>query len=418
MWFERPLRRFADAVAVRVAARLDDRAAAAGRPAASPYASFHDFLHAQRSVELSQMPKPARTLVSAGCSGAWYFDWFDRWYGPLEHHIGIERFLPRPAAIPPNVTWIAANVAAMPEVTDATADLLFSGQNIEHLFGDDLPEFLLEAARVVRPGGHLVMDSPNREIANLLCWSMNEHTIELTPQEARDLVALAGFETTSLRGIWLCRDPETGASLPLDTHAADIGRDDVLRRVQLAARYPEHSFIWWLEARRTGATPNAPALRQRHAEIFRIAWPERCHRLLSEVGEKRCEDGRGVVATPRGTKGFLLHGPYMPFAPGGYAVRFRLRREGTALPPETIVAVIDAIADGGTDPCLGRREIPARELAPGRWTDVPLEFATPELRWTGQLRVYSTGVDALAVDAAFDLDDRSTPVWPTLARTD
>jgi SAM-dependent methyltransferase len=419
MWYERPLGRLADAIAWRVAARLGDGPPEpTGPPAAAAlYPSFHDFLHAQRSVELSRMPKPARVLLSAGCSGVWYFDWMARWYGPVERHVGVERFLPRPDALPATVEWIASSVAAMPGVADGSVDLLFSGQNVEHLFGDDLVGFLLEAARVVRPGGHLVMDSPHREIVNLLVWSMNEHTIEFTPEEARALVELAGFDPTSLRGVWLCRDPDDGAALPLDPFAAALPADEVLRRVQLAARHPEHAFIWWLEARRAARAPDADELRRRHAEIFRVAWPERCRRFKSEVGETRHEDGRRIVATAPGTKGFLLFGPYMPFAAGSYEVTFRLRRGGVALPADTVVAVLDALADGGGDPTLGRRELRAADLPAGRWTEQRLAFRSPELRWTGQLRVYSVGADALAVDTAVEVDDRTTAVWPSLARS-
>src|SRR6185436_1007287 len=139
---------------------------------------------------------------------------------------------------PANVEWIASSVADMDTVAGGSVDLVFSGQNIEHLFGDGVPGFLLESARVLHPGGHLVIDSPHREIANLLVWSMNEHTIEFTPDEAAELVTLAGFDVTSLRGVWLCRDPDTGAPLPLDPYASGASSDEILRRVQLAARHP------------------------------------------------------------------------------------------------------------------------------------------------------------------------------------
>jgi Methyltransferase domain len=386
-------------------------------PAGTPmplYGSFHDLLHAQRSVELSRMPR-GNVLLSAGCSGSWYFAWIERWYGPVTRHIGIEQYLRRPEALPANVEWIATSVAAMPQVGDGAVDVVFSGQNIEHLFAEDAVGFLLECARVVHAGGHLVIDSPHREIANLLQWSMAEHTIEFTPAEACELVALAGFDVTDVRGVWLCREPDTGAALPLDPYAAGASADEIVRRVQLAPRYPDDAFVWWLEARRTERAPDADALRRRHAEIFEVAWPERCRRLLSQVGERRREDGRQVVTTPAGVVGYLLYGPFMPFAAGRYQVTFTLRRDCAAESPETVVAVLDAVTEGD-DPCLARREIRAGELPPGQWTDMTLEFASPALRWTGQLRAFSPGVAALAVDTAVAVDDRGTAMWPPRAR--
>jgi SAM-dependent methyltransferase len=304
----------------------------------------------------------------------------------------------------------------MPEVADGSVDLVFSGQNIEHLFGDGVVGFLTECARVLRPGGYLVIDSPHREIANLLPWSMAEHTIEFTPAEACALVELAGFDVTSVRGIWLCRNPDTRAILPLDPFTTGVSSDDIVLRVQLAARHPDDAFIWWLEARRTERSPDVDAIRRRHAEIFRVAWPERYRRFLSQVGEQRHEDGRRIVATRVGTAGYLLCGPYMPFAAGRYDARLALRRDGAPFDADAIVAVIDAYADGGQEPCLARREIRGSDLPPGRWTAFDLGFEVPTLRWPGQLRVYSPGIDGLAVDMDVEIDDRDTAVWPPLAR--
>jgi SAM-dependent methyltransferase len=406
--------RAAQRVANRVVSALEPRLPAAATPPRLLYQSFHDLLHAQRSVELSRMPKPARVLLSAGCSGTWYFDWITQWYGAVDRHIGIERYLPKPDGLPSNVEWVAASVATMPEVAGATIDLVFSGQNIEHLFGEDVVGFLLESARVLRPGGHLVVDSPHREIANVLNWSMAEHTIEYTPAEARELVTLAGFDVTSLRGVWLCRDPDTGVVLPLDPYASGASADEIVKRVQLAARYPEDAFIWWLEARRTERAPDADALRRRHAAIFAVAWPERCQRFVSAVGERQQDGSRRIVSAAAGTSGHLLGGPYMPFAAGRYDVTFSLRRGGTVLAPDTVVAVVEATADGN-EPRLARREVRANELNPGCWTPIALAFDVAELRWVGQLCVYSAGVDALAVDTAVAVDDRGTAVWPPLA---
>src|SRR5262249_36256503 len=118
---------------------------------------------------------------------------------------------------------------------------------------------------------------------------------------------------------------------------------------------------------------------------------------------------------PAGTTGYLLAGPYMPLAAGRYDVTFALRRDGAALAPNTIVAVVEALADGA-EPCLARREVRARDLDADRWTPFEIGFDVPSLRWVGQLCVHTTGVDALAVDTAVVLDDHTTGVWPPLAR--
>ena len=362
------------------------------------------------------MPPGAAVLLSAGCSGSWYFDWIEQAYGRVRRHVGIERYMPRPDVLPANVEWIASSVAGMPEVEAASVDLLFSGQNVEHLFGDDCTGFLLESARVVRPGGHLVMDSPNREIATRLNWSMNEHTIEFTPGEAAELVELAGFDVQSVRGVWLCRDPGSGEVLPFDAFEAALPAEEVVRRIQLAPRFPEHSFVWWLEARRSTRAPDADRLRARHAEIFGHAWPERTNRLRRHVGTLAGEGEARVVSVPAGVSGYCLFGPYMPLAACDSEVTFRLRRTGDGLDGDTVVATLDVVAEGGEDPTIALREVRARELPPGEWTDVSVPFHVDELRWTGQFRVHSAGVAALDCRFGVTLHDETSPVRPSALR--
>jgi hypothetical protein len=69
-------------------------------------------------------------------------------------------------------------------------DLVFSGQNVEHLWPDQMVAFFCESNRVPKNGGLLVIDSPNREFTELYRWSMGEHTVELTPREAVRVLAL------------------------------------------------------------------------------------------------------------------------------------------------------------------------------------------------------------------------------------
>ena len=69
-------------------------------------------------------------------------------------------------------------------LTDAAYDLVVSIQTIEHLW--DQPAFVAECARVVRPGGTVVLSTPNRLTFPPGNWY---HTRELTAAELTDLVA-------------------------------------------------------------------------------------------------------------------------------------------------------------------------------------------------------------------------------------
>ena len=284
-----------------------------------PVVELHAALHEARSVALADMPPGAGTVLSAGANGAWYFDWFDAEYGPVRRHVGVEAYMPRPDRLPPNVEWVEADLAGpdgVAAVATGSVDLVFSGQNIEHLWPAQMVAFLVESNRVLRAGGYLVVDSPNRELAALYRWSMGEHTVELTPDEATCLLTLAGFAVDQMKGVWLCR---TGGVLQdLEPTGSLLNPGGYTHRIALAAKRPQDSFIWWAEARKV-TDPDVPGLWRAVTELFDAAWPERVGRIKAYAGEPiTLEDGRPGVVMPKGTHGVSMIGPFMAVPPGTY----------------------------------------------------------------------------------------------------
>jgi SAM-dependent methyltransferase len=93
-----------------------------------------------------------------------------------------------------------ANLAALP-VGDGTVDVVANLQVIEHLW--DQEGFLAECARVLRPGGTLLVTTPNR-----ITFSPGRdtplnpfHTRELSAAELADLLTGAGFTVRSMLGL-------------------------------------------------------------------------------------------------------------------------------------------------------------------------------------------------------------------------
>jgi SAM-dependent methyltransferase len=100
----------------------------------------------------------------------------------------------------PRVAAARANLVALP-VASASVDAVVSLQVIEHLWEQE--RFLAECRRVLRPGGRLLVSTPNR-----LTFSPGRdtplnpfHTRELAPDELEGLVVTAGFTDVRVQGL-------------------------------------------------------------------------------------------------------------------------------------------------------------------------------------------------------------------------
>jgi SAM-dependent methyltransferase len=94
----------------------------------------------------------------------------------------------------PDLPAVRANLVALP-LRGGTVDVLVSLQTIEHLW--DQEAFLAECSRVLRPGGLLVLSTPNRHTfppGNIF------HHRELDAQELADLL-VDSFDDVALRGV-------------------------------------------------------------------------------------------------------------------------------------------------------------------------------------------------------------------------
>jgi SAM-dependent methyltransferase len=100
----------------------------------------------------------------------------------------------------PHVTIHQANLIDLP-LPDSSVDTVVNFQVIEHLW--DQQAFISECLRVLRPGGELLISTPNR-----ITFSPGRdtplnpfHTRELDPAELRALVTASGFVVTEALGV-------------------------------------------------------------------------------------------------------------------------------------------------------------------------------------------------------------------------
>ncbi|WP_425574831.1 class I SAM-dependent methyltransferase [Mycolicibacterium pallens] len=101
----------------------------------------------------------------------------------------------------PRVEVVEGNLAALP-LPDASVDIVVNFQVIEHLW--DQPQFVAECARVLRPGGLLLMSTPNRiTFSPGLDSPVNPfHTRELNARELEELLTDGGFQMRSMSGVF------------------------------------------------------------------------------------------------------------------------------------------------------------------------------------------------------------------------
>ena len=88
-----------------------------------------------------------------------------------------------------NLSFVEGSAAALP-LRDASVDMIVSFETIEHLPAADQPRMLAEFARVLVPGGVLVISSPNRpEYSDARGYTNPFHLCELDREKLAQLLA-------------------------------------------------------------------------------------------------------------------------------------------------------------------------------------------------------------------------------------
>jgi SAM-dependent methyltransferase len=86
---------------------------------------------------------------------------------------------------------------------DATFDLVYSGQSIEHVTEAEGDHVLAEVHRVLRPGGHLALDTPNGRVTRMQQPEFvdPDHEVEYTVEQLREKLERAGFTILDAKGL-------------------------------------------------------------------------------------------------------------------------------------------------------------------------------------------------------------------------
>ncbi|MGC9610771.1 MAG: methyltransferase domain-containing protein [Minisyncoccia bacterium] len=99
-----------------------------------------------------------------------------------------------------NLKFLKEDVTKIP-ISDNSFDLAVSFEIIEHLDAIQQNDFLKELRRIVRPGGIILLSTPDNYVWQRLALYWNEHIKELTKTELLELLG-GFFEVKSVWGQW------------------------------------------------------------------------------------------------------------------------------------------------------------------------------------------------------------------------
>jgi SAM-dependent methyltransferase len=113
-----------------------------------------------------------------------------------------------------------SSMTDLSRIPTESVDLVWSGQSIEHLSEEDGDLMLQEASRILKPGGSLYLDTPNRIITRIHTATVGggfihpEHKLEYYPVQLRLKLRRAGFRIEREHGV--CQMRSTYATKAFD----------------------------------------------------------------------------------------------------------------------------------------------------------------------------------------------------------
>jgi SAM-dependent methyltransferase len=118
---------------------------------------------------------------------------------PLYHS---ERFLKQDTGRG-KVTYEYRSMVDLSFLEDDSVDLVYSGQSIEHVSEAEGDEVLHHVRRILRPGGHIALDTPNGRVTRLQQAEFidPDHEVEYTLDQLRAKLVAAGLDVVSERGL-------------------------------------------------------------------------------------------------------------------------------------------------------------------------------------------------------------------------
>ncbi|MBN4000910.1 glycosyltransferase [Nostoc sp. LPT] len=357
--------------------------------------NFNDFLHERRSICLGKIPQ-SKEILSIGCAGNWYFEWFDKFYPySIENHTGID-LNPKPLDLPNNVTWIQHDGDDLSLIKSQSFDLVFAGQFIEHISWESQVTFLLEVNRVLKSNGIFVLDSPNYTVTNTYGWKQPEHIHELSFQQACELLRIAGFEIKDSYGLiptdLLGIPPNLFGKYIEPCLEINLYQEDTENAIN---QDPQNCFVWWVTCQKIQEIDLADkTLIKRMQEFYLENQKMKNEVIFHGIGSIiEIKQEYFVIVNPDDGQGFAIFGPYDYYCKGKYLVEFELfafddDNEISKRNLDLVVAIADISTNSGAL-VLAKKELTLRDILKKEKTKLKFIIDTTSIL---EFRVLSLGV--------------------------
>ena len=116
-----------------------------------------------------------------------------------DHYIAVDKYNTEISDVlkkENNITFIQAEVPPLQGIEDNSVDFVVTFQVIEHINDDEM--FLQEIHRVLKPGGKLILTTPN----SMMSLTRNPwHTREYTPEKMGEVLK-SSFDNYELKGVF------------------------------------------------------------------------------------------------------------------------------------------------------------------------------------------------------------------------
>jgi len=146
----------------------------------------------------------------------------------------------------PQGTQIDYHYVSMTGITkfpDATFDLVWSGQSIEHITPEEASIVISQVYRILKPNGYFCLDTPNRHMTLLQVkqgFVHPEHKIEYFPKELVDKLTKIGFAIVQQKAV---------SPMPISYQRGRFNRLELIHSKSLADD-PNNGYSFYLECQK------------------------------------------------------------------------------------------------------------------------------------------------------------------------